>query len=628
MTTYKEIFGKPVKFLGTDPSNAEAEGQIWYNSTSGSFKSVVVGESFSSASPLGTARYALARGTTGTQNSALAAFGRLGPATGATEEYNGSGWSTGGTANTARYGVGGFGTTSAFVGAGGNPVQQTVEEYNGSTWTTVTSFPTAARAYLSGFGIESAGAVFGGGSATPVDTVFDLTEEYNGSAWTAGGTLNTGGSRIASTGTLTAGIAASRVILPFNTASGATEEYNGTSWTSTTSMNTARYSADGFGTQTAMVVSGGTPSPTATETWDGSTWTTSTATLGTGRNSHSAGGDSGSAGLVFGGNPPGIGNTEEYNKSASVITSAAWASGGNLTTARSNIAGSGTQTAGLATGGTTPSLTTATEEYNGSAWTAGGAYPTPVTQASGFGIQTASIVCGGDSPGSPVANPGAITSQTTSYNGSTWTQVNPMTQARYNTIGGGCGTQTAGLIAGGDDGITSPSDDLSAVEEYDGTSWTAATSLTTARGGGGINIGTQTAAIVAYGTNPAAGGPPSFSTWFEDTEIYNGSVWTAGPKTNTLRRSGVGASGTLTNGLAFGGYFNPVGAIDYTEKYDGTSWATQPVLSTARYAIGGASNGTADAALGMGGYTTTFVATTEEFTGETSALNFKTLTTS
>ena len=34
MTTYKEIFGKPVKVLSSDPSN-ETEGQIWYNSTSG-----------------------------------------------------------------------------------------------------------------------------------------------------------------------------------------------------------------------------------------------------------------------------------------------------------------------------------------------------------------------------------------------------------------------------------------------------------------------------------------------------------------------------------------------------------------------------------------------------------------
>ena len=41
MTTYKEIFGKPVKVLSTDPTDAQAEGQVWYNSTSGTFKTVL-----------------------------------------------------------------------------------------------------------------------------------------------------------------------------------------------------------------------------------------------------------------------------------------------------------------------------------------------------------------------------------------------------------------------------------------------------------------------------------------------------------------------------------------------------------------------------------------------------------
>ena len=48
MATYKEIFGKQVKFLSSDPAN-EAEGQIWYNSTSGTFKSVLVSEAWSSS---------------------------------------------------------------------------------------------------------------------------------------------------------------------------------------------------------------------------------------------------------------------------------------------------------------------------------------------------------------------------------------------------------------------------------------------------------------------------------------------------------------------------------------------------------------------------------------------------
>jgi hypothetical protein len=56
---------------------------------------------------------------------------------------------------------------------------------------------------------------------------------------------------------------------------------------------------------------------------------------------------------------------------ANVVTNA-WASGGDLNTARHVLGGSGTQTAALAFGGTTGSNSAATESYNGSAWTAGG----------------------------------------------------------------------------------------------------------------------------------------------------------------------------------------------------------------------------------------------------------------
>jgi hypothetical protein len=41
----------------------------------------------------------------------------------------------------------------------------------------------------------------------------------------------------------------------------------------------------------------------------------------------------------------------------------------NLNTARSELAGCGTQTAALAFGGTVPPATGATEEYDGTSWT-------------------------------------------------------------------------------------------------------------------------------------------------------------------------------------------------------------------------------------------------------------------
>ena len=60
-------------------------------------------------------------------------------------------------------------------------------------------------------------------------------------------------------------------------------------------------------------------------------------------------------------------STSNVWKLTSATTAGAWATGGNLSTARYLLAGAGTQNAGLAIGGN-PNLTT-TEEYNGTAWT-------------------------------------------------------------------------------------------------------------------------------------------------------------------------------------------------------------------------------------------------------------------
>jgi hypothetical protein len=66
-----------------------------------------------------------------------------------------------------------------------------------------------------------------------------------------------------------------------------------------------------------------------------------------------------------------------YNSTSNVwkveeaTTAGAWATGGNLNTARYSLAAAGTQTAALAFGGLqVQEFTAATEEYNGSTWTA------------------------------------------------------------------------------------------------------------------------------------------------------------------------------------------------------------------------------------------------------------------
>jgi hypothetical protein len=105
MTTYKEIFGKYVKNYSSDPT-ADAEGQVWYNTTSGTFKSVlsVAGswsccitfdyqeEIFFSRSWYSNSWSVVVGGLCTMDQIVLY-----------TEEYNGSGWAVGGNVGTARY---------------------------------------------------------------------------------------------------------------------------------------------------------------------------------------------------------------------------------------------------------------------------------------------------------------------------------------------------------------------------------------------------------------------------------------------------------------------------------------------------------------------------------------------
>ena len=132
MSTYETLKGLKVKFLGADTSGDRIqEGEIFYNSADFNLKSHIAVAAWSASGALGTGRYALAQGPGGTVDAAIAVFGRA--TTGATEEYNGSGWRAGGTGNTARYGGAKFGTQTTAVAAGGKNggTKDNVEEYNG-----------------------------------------------------------------------------------------------------------------------------------------------------------------------------------------------------------------------------------------------------------------------------------------------------------------------------------------------------------------------------------------------------------------------------------------------------------------------------------------------------------------
>ena len=89
-----------------------------------------------------------------------------------------------------------------------------------------------------------------------------------------------------------------------------------------------------------------------------------------------------------------------------------------------------------------------------------------------------------------------------------------------------------------------------------------------------------------------------------------------------------GGGGAQTAAIAFGGQISPGAVSAITEGYDGTSWSTRPAMATARSQISGSSGTSNTAAIAFGGTIPPYSTATEEFTGETFVLGYKTLTTS
>ena len=610
MTTYRKIHGRSIQAVTTDPTESVAEGQVWYNTNSDTFKSVVSSEAWSSSTPLITPRSQVAGA--GTKTAALAMGGSPSSSSAPSrtngnlvEEYNGLGWTSEATSPLYKRGGSSFGTQTAAVFFGGYDDPQgyeaTTTEYNGSSWTSGGSYPSDISNKGGGAGILTAAYSAGGYSGT---AYMNATKEYDGSSWSDGGNLPWAGSNVNNIGTLTAGLAVGGGGPITNNVA----TYDGTNWTVATSAPVPLVGNGNAGIQTDALVYGGLlPSAhsTATIKWDGSSWTTSSATLAQGRNNGAGCGVSPASPDAFfvGGDVSEstvYGNMEEYNKSVNVITSAAWASGGALSTGRESMSSAGTQTAALAVGGRVgpPGASTAVESYNGTSMSGAPSLNTARQYAGGCGTQTAAITYAN--------NP--VSGATEEYNGSSWaTQPNSMSTARRSFAS--FGIQTAALAAGGTTGPAVSS----LTEEYNGTSWTAGGALSQARqyyAGAGI----ETSGLVFGGSdNPN-------STKYTNTEEYGGSSWTAGGALPTGTSGLMGCGATQTAALAFGGY--QPSKVATTVGYDGTAWSTRPSMGGATAEGSGA--GTNIAALSIGG--SPAETGVEEFTGDTTALNVKTLT--
>ncbi len=611
MSTFKNIQGKNIRSYANNAPNATA-GEMWYNRTEQKLKGIVSIEATNSGTPMINRRSLYGFGV-GTGTAGLV-VGGLDDSTylSAVEEYNGSGWAVGGAYPGARYGVGSAGTQTAAIAYCGRPpstptpaAPNETNNYNGSSWTSGNNFPTTGNE-MQGIGAVNTAVV------STENAPSTAMHHWNGTSWTSANARNTAKGGQAAFGTQTAAVLAGG----YPGESTQTELYNGTNWTTSSSLVTGANQIAGSGTQTDGLAFGGDRPPseaaqTTIQTWDGTSWATSPATLATARTRAGTGRNTASGTWVAGGIGPGGGGeafnaTEEYNKSANVVTAAAWASGGTYPINAGDITGAGTQTAAICQNGRQyPGPNGAinnTNTYDGSSWTAA-----PTTNSSLWnrasaknGTQTSALAVGG-TPG-PSAN-------SEEYDGSSWSEGPNYPQASQ-FFDQATGTQTAALASGGYGGPPG-SAYLDTTCTYDGSNWTALSSpsnLLDSRFASTMT-GTQTAAIMFNGV----GGGTKVESW-------NGSAWSEQADMLTPRTA-AGSAGTSTDAIVYGGE-GPTNAV---EGWDGTSFSTRANMANAVYAH--ASCGTTSAALATAGFGPSSTAT-EEFTGETTAANIVNITTS
>jgi len=329
VATYYDIFGQKVQYLSSDPANL-TEGQVWYNSTSGTAKvrGVTTSNTWASA---------------GTHPAVTGPNGYL--------SYSA-----------------GFGTQTAGVSAGGYYVTTAgVYNYDGSTWTASGSLPSANN-QLQGNGTQTAGFVFGGNVGT-----FNLN--YDGSTWTTVGTMFSPSQATQgwfSAGTQTAVIASRAELAPTNE----TYIWDGATWTSSpgvlnTGRNTSGGSRCGSGTSSsAIFASGNIPNPVgstlsaASEEWDGTCFTSGNP-VNTACRGHMVTGTSITDSLKSQGNL----NGGSFTNSTELYDGTSWATTSTAPYARTYSSGFGGAGLGLNFGGDTegipPTTVNTTIEWTG-----------------------------------------------------------------------------------------------------------------------------------------------------------------------------------------------------------------------------------------------------------------------
>ena len=316
MATYRALKGLQVQNRSSDPSNP-IRGEVWYNTTSGTLKASG-GGAWSSGGNMTIARGTAGASNNGTQTACIA-YGGSTPAAAAAatnDSYDGTTWTAVNDMVTGRYNLMGVGTQTAAVAYGGKtpPTTGATEEYDGTSWTTNPNAMGGAR-YTSGqAGTATAALAVAGDGSGGAGGYPATVEEFNGTTWAEVNNFPVTKYEIAGTGTQTAAIIPGGNSVPGHSLTSTTFEYDGTSWAAANAMGTAAGYNYMFGIQTAGKLCGNSPAATLVQDYDGTSWTAGTA-MTTARKKEVGAGTQ-TSGLVAGsgtGPPSTITTTEEFN---------------------------------------------------------------------------------------------------------------------------------------------------------------------------------------------------------------------------------------------------------------------------------------------------------------------------
>ena len=587
MADYKDIVGTAVRNNAGNLS-ADQKDQIFYDSTSIDFKYQFEAklDAWRTSAPLNTASWT--RVTGGSVSSAWANSGEQTPPQGAAfitnmETWNGTTWTEVQDSGSKHYGGNGShgvpNNTTGLVFAGYSPSDHGyTEEWNGSAWTEKGDVNTVRR-FGGGNGTTTEACLYYGGLVP--STSYDNTESWNGTSWAEVHDVNNARYGTNGIGSSTSAAWVGGSIYPGPQPPGSFhEQWNGTCWSESTDANQKTHGAGSGIVNTAMVIFGGNPVG-YTEIWNGTAWT-ETTDLNEARNSQGGTGAGGATsalsvgGVPPGGQPQGTGNVEEFVSSQPI---GAFSSGPNMNLARYNMSSIGTSTAALAVGGRAP-VKSENEEWNGTAWTEKADLNSGRHSMSSSGTTTSGLVSGGEDT--------AYRNLVEEWNGTSFAVQTAIGTTRGEGGGAGASAEAALVYAG-----YAPPGVFALTERWNGSAWSEVADMSQARYQVTSGMGRT------YDAALCVGGRTSGTNIVASTEVWNGTSWFEGATLNNGRVMGAGQTGSTTSSIVAGGYITT--AVANNEDFNGISWRETSDLSTVRSGPGGAGADATSAIVFAGG---------------------------